>query len=115
MGREPTAPGDWAWRAGAHGAARSPEDAGRRCAAPSAAHSRGFPPACVSLAVQTGPRRLPTAEGGLQIHMHFAEGCLRNPVSRLASLATLRTRACPEVKQERQKGNEAAAAGRNIH
>lgn len=30
-------------------------------------------------------------------------------------MATLRTRAFPEVTQEKQKGNRAAAAGRNIH
>lgn len=52
-----------------------------------------------------GPRRLPTDEGSLQTHMHFTEGCLRNPTSRPASSGTLRTRAFPEVTQKRQKGN----------
>lgn len=90
---------------GRTGRVRSPGGAGRRCAAPSAAHSRGFPPACGSSAAWTGTRRLPTEEGDLQTHMHFAAGCLRNPASCLASLATLRTRAFPEVTQKRQKGN----------
>lgn len=90
---------------GRTGRVRSPGGAGRRCAAPSAAHSRALPRACGSSADGTGPRRLPTDEGGLQTHMHFAEGCLRNSASRPASLATLRTRAFPEVTQKRQKGN----------
>lgn len=90
---------------GRTGRVRSPGGAGRRCAAPSAAHSRGFTPACGSSAAWTGTRRLPTEEGDSQTHMHFAAGCLRNPASHLASLATLRTRAFPEVTQKRQKGN----------
>lgn len=44
MGQEPSAPGEWAWRSGAHRAARSPGGAGRHCEAPSVAHSRVFPP-----------------------------------------------------------------------
>lgn len=45
------------------------------------------------------------------MHMHFAEGCLSNPASRPASLATLCTRACPEVTQKKTKGQSIAAAG----
>lgn len=114
-GRERSASGYWAWRAGAHGAGAQP--GGRRASlrGSGAAHSRGLPTACGSCAAWTGPRRLPTADSGLQTHMHFAEGCLGNPASRPASLATLRTRAFPEVTQKRQKGNGADAAGSNIH
>lgn len=95
--------------------ARSLGGAGRRCGAPGVSHSRGLPTACGSSAALTEPRRLPTADGGLQTHMHSAEGCLGNSTFCPASLATLRTRAFPEVTQKRQKGNRAAAAGRNIH
>lgn len=104
-------------RGGARGgrAASGERRGGGRCGAPGAAHSRGLPTACGFSAAQTGPRRLPTAEGGLQMHMHFAEGCLVNPASCPASLATLRTRAFLEVTQKRQKGNRAATAGRDIH
>lgn len=114
-GGERSAPDDWAWRAGAHGAGAQPEGRGAVLRGSGAAHSRGLPTACGSSATRTDPRRLPTAEGGLQTHMHFTEGRLGNPASCPASLATLRTRAFPEVTQKRQKGNGAAAAGSNIH
>lgn len=77
---------------------------GGRCGAPGAAHSRGLPTASGFSAAQTGPRRLPTAEGGLQTHMHFAEGCLFNPASCPASLATLRTQGLPRGHVEETKG-----------
>lgn len=65
---------------------------------------------CHSEAAQTGLRCLPTAKDVLHTHMHFSEGCLGNPASRLASLATRCTRACPRGHTERQKGSRSAAA-----
>lgn len=39
------------------------------------------------------------------MHMHFAEGCLRKPASRLASLATLRRAGgLPRGQTEKTKG-----------
>ena len=104
MGRERSAPDDWAWRAGAHGAGAQPGGRGAALRASRAVHSSGLPTACGSSAAGTRPRRFPTAEGGLQTHMHFAEGDLGNPASLLASLATLRTGAFPEVTQKKTKG-----------
>lgn len=75
------------------------------------AHSRGLSPARSPAAAPSRPRGLLAAKDGLPTHMHFAGGCLGNPASRPASLATLCTRACPEVTQERQKGSPIAAAG----
>ena len=66
--------------------------------------TRPPPLACSSSAAPAGPR-----------HMHFAKGCMGSSASRPASLETLRTRAFPEVKQKRQKGNRTATAGKNIH
>ena len=103
-GRERSAPDDWAWRAGAHGAGAQPGGRGAALRASRAVHSSGLPTACGSSAAGTRPRRFPTAEGGLQTHMHFAEGDLGNPASLLASLATLRTGAFPEVTQKKTKG-----------
>lgn len=104
MGRERSAPDDWAWRAGAHGAGAQPGGRGAALRASRAVHSSGLPTACGSSAAGTRPRRFPTAEDGLQTHMHFAEGDLGNPASLLASLATLRTGAFPEVTQKKTKG-----------
>lgn len=84
---------------GRTGRSRSPGGTGRRCGPAGSAHSCGLSRARGSAAADAGPRDLPTAEDGLQTHMHVAEGCLGNPASCLASLATLCTRACPEVTQ----------------
>lgn len=116
MGQGPCVQGHWAWRAGAHRRAHSQ---GARGAAPGDQRGSlaGLPLTRGSSAAGASPSCLPTAhvQGGLQKHMHFEEGCLRNPASRRASWAMLGTRACPEVKQKRQKGAGAAAAGGNIH
>lgn len=100
---------------GRTGRGHSLEGAGRRCGAP----------ARLTRAASRQPAALLQPGQVLAVSRQARAACKHtctsrkdvsgNSASRPASLATIHTRAFPEVTGKRQKGNGAAAAGSNIH